>query len=312
MFNDAHETPYNPHSRRPAVAVTTGRIRHRVVAAVLVVLLVGVVAARGMPVAGTVSAAWAAPSSEGAIVSAQETTETGTETTETGTTGQSSSGSPGSWWAFGLALLGLAAGIAGIFFWDLFKTNRRQDKALQYLKQNPQLLSESDRARVLDKLTTGTEGLTRGLLGFSLIGLFAIALLYLLIRNPQISNSDVVQNAMAALITLVTAVVAFYFGTRSAQTSVQSLPPLAPGETVEEEPPPDEEGPPPPPDEEAEEFPASIPDNPDEAADEFAAVPDNPDEAADEFAAVPDNPDEAADEFAAVPDNPDEEASGST
>ena len=168
--------------------------------------------------------------SAGAILSAQEPT-------DTGTTDESLVGtSKGSWWAFGLALLGLAAGIGGIFFWDLYKTNRRQDKALEYLKRNPQILSESDRARMLDKLTTGTEGLTRGLLGFSLIGLFAIALLYLLIRNPEITNSDVVQNAMAALITLVTAVVAFYFGTRSAQTSIASLPPCrcAPGETMRE------------------------------------------------------------------------------
>ena len=205
--------------------MTTRRIRRRAVGAGLAVLLVGVVAVWGTPAAGTVAAASAAPASAGAILSAQEPT-------DTGTTGQSSSTSKGSWWAFGLALLGLAAGIGGLFFWDLYKTNRRQDKALEYLKRNPQILSESDRARVLDKLTTGTEGLTRGLLGFSLIGLFAIALLYLLIRNPEITNSDIVQNAMAALITLVTAVVSFYFGTRSAQTSVPSLPPLAPGETV--------------------------------------------------------------------------------
>jgi hypothetical protein len=230
--------------------VTTGRIRLRAVGAVLAVLLVGVVPVWGQPAVGTAAAASAAaPPSAGAIVSAQETT-------DTGTTGQSSSGGAGSWWAFGLVLFGLAAGIGGIFFWDLYKTNRRQDNALEYLKRNSAKLSEIDRARVLDKLTTGTEGLTRGLLGFSLIGLFAISLLYLLIRNPVNSNSDVVQNAMAALITLVTAVVSFYFGTRSAQTSISSLPPLPPGDVPEEgqeedgpPPPPDEDGPPPPPDE---------------------------------------------------------------
>ena len=251
--------------------MTSGRTSHRAIGAVLAVFVVGV-AALGILPAGMVSAVWAAPASAGAIVIAQETTETGTETTETGTTGQSSSGSAGSWWAFGLVLLGLAAGIAGIFFWDLYKTNRRQDKTLEYLKLDPQLLSESDRARVLDKLTTGTEGLTRGLLGFSLIGLFAIALLYLLIRNPEITNSDVVQNAMAALITLVTAVVAFYFGTRSAQTSASSIPPLAPGEKAEEEQLPDEDGAPQQPDEDGpalqpgedvEEFSGSVPDDPD-------------------------------------------------
>jgi hypothetical protein len=216
--------------------VTTRRIRRRAVGAGLAVLLVGVVAVWGTPAAGTVAAASASSASAGAFLSAQEPT-------ETGTTDESSSGSTGSWWAFGLVLVGLAAAIGGIFFWDLYRTNRRQDKALEYLRRNPEILSESDRARVLDKLTTGTEGLTRGLLGFSLIGLFAVALLYLLIRNPQITNDDIVQNAMAALITLVTAVVSFYYGTRSAQTSVPSLPPLAPGETVvDEEPLPDEEG----------------------------------------------------------------------
>jgi hypothetical protein len=184
--------------------VKTGRIRGRAGAA-LAFMLVGVVAA------------WAMPATAAA---------------QTDTTGQATAAEAGSWWAFGLVLLGLAAAIGGLFFWDLYKTNLRQDKALEFLRKNPKALSESDRARVLDKLTTGTEGLTRGLLGFSLIGLFAIALLYLLIRNPTITNTDVVQNAMAALITLVTAVVSFYYGTRSAQSSNPSVPPLAPGEDV--------------------------------------------------------------------------------
>src|SRR5215208_5568858 len=100
--------------------VTTGRIRRRfAVGAVLAVLFgAGVVAAWGTP-AGAVAAASSAPASARALAGAQQgTTDTGTTdtgTTDAGTTGRSSSGGAGSWWAFGLGLLGLAAAIGGIF-----------------------------------------------------------------------------------------------------------------------------------------------------------------------------------------------------
>ena len=136
--------------------------------------------------------------------------------------------SKGSWWAFGLALLGLAAGIGGIFFWDLYKTNRRQDKALEYLKRNPQILSESDRARTARQADDGDGGAdaraARVLADRSVRDRAAVPP----DQEPRDYELDVVQNAMAALITLVTAVVAFYFGTRSAQTSIASLPPPPP------------------------------------------------------------------------------------
>ena len=53
------------------------------------------------------------------------------------------------------------------------------------------------------------------------MSIFAAALFYLLIKNPTITHTTIVSNAMSALITLLTAIGAFYFGTRSTQTTAK-------------------------------------------------------------------------------------------
>jgi hypothetical protein len=107
--------------------------------------------------------------------------------------------------------------IGALYGTDLVWENRRQDKVLEYVKAHRDDLTQAQRAQLLDKLTDGTDGLVRALIALGAIGVFAAALFYFLIRNPHISNKTIVENAMTALVTLLTAITAFYFGTRAAQ-----------------------------------------------------------------------------------------------
>jgi hypothetical protein len=174
----------------------------------------------GGAAAAEVTAPTGASGATGAGSTSNPTGATGAGSTAKDSSGSKSSGSkPGSAWliVFFLVLLLVAVGIP--FIWDLRKSNQRKDEVLRLLKDpnSREILSPGDRAIAVDKLTSGTDGLTRGLLAFSLVGLFAAAILYLLIRDPAISHTQIVGNALAALITLVTSVVAFYFGSRAAQ-----------------------------------------------------------------------------------------------
>ena len=142
------------------------------------------------------------------------------------TTTPKSSGGSSTGWHFGSTglyvalLLGLVLLMVVPYVIDLVSTQKRQRELVDQIKTNTSPLSKPEQTKIIERATSGAEGLVRTLLTFALISVFAAALFYLLIKNPvTLHYSKIVGDAMSALITLVTAIVAFYFGTRSAQTS---------------------------------------------------------------------------------------------
>lgn len=182
---------------------------------IAVFLLVG-----GLLAASAVSSAAGTKTSSTGTSLASTSTPTGTTTTRTGAT--TASGSHGSTRLYVGVVLLFVVFIGVLYGIDLVWENRRQDKVLKYVETKPDDLTEAHRAQLLEKLTDGTDGLVRALIALGAIAVFAAALFYFLIRNPDISNKSIVQNAMTALVTLLTAVTAFYFGTRAAQRSSAS------------------------------------------------------------------------------------------
>jgi hypothetical protein len=145
-------------------------------------------------------------------------TSVGSASTSTTSTGPAkASGSHGSTGLYVGVVVLFVLFIGALYGTDLVWENRRQDKVLEYVKAHRDDLTQDQRAQLLDKLTDGTDGLVRALIALGAIGVFAAALFYFLIRNPDISNKTIVENAMTALVTLLTAITAFYFGTRAAQ-----------------------------------------------------------------------------------------------
>lgn len=184
---------------------------------ILVVLLVGgALAASAVSAAGTRASSTSATVASTSASTAGSTTSTGSTTT-TGST--ATSGSSGSIGLYVGVLLLVVLFIGVLYGIDLVWGNRRQDKVLKYIQDKPTALTKDDRAELLEKLTDGTDGLVRALMALGSIAVFASALLYFLIRNPAVSNKSIVENAMTALVTLLTAITAFYFGTRAGQQS---------------------------------------------------------------------------------------------
>ncbi len=141
---------------------------------------------------------------------------------------------------FVLLLVGLFLLVGVPYLIDLIWTNKRQDKVLELARTKQGSLSETEFDHLINRATRGTDGLNRALMAFAVIGIFAAALFYILVKNPDIKSSDIVGNAISALITLLTAIVAFYFGTRSAQTSAEASQPRP---IFEPSPSPEEEAP---------------------------------------------------------------------
>ena len=196
------------------------RLRSVTIGLLLVLLLAaGLVtgSALGDPAAGAVSASTSTDTSASTDAS---TTSASTPTSTQATTDAAvATGSEGSTGLYVALLVGLLFFIGVLYCIDLVWTNRRQDRLLKLAETRPESLSATQRDRLIERLASGTEGLVRALIALSAIGVFAAALFYFVIKNPTITNSSIVGNAMSALITLLTAIVAFYFGARAAQTS---------------------------------------------------------------------------------------------
>lgn len=178
----------------------------------VVALGVGLLTAYALP--GAISAAGEAATS---------TTAPSISTATPASSGGAATGShPGSTWLYVLLLLGLVLLLMIPYFWDLAATLKRQKEFLGNLKTNSEFVTKRELDQVVDRATGGSEGLVRTLITFGVVSIFAAALLYLLIKDPTIKHSKIVGDSMTALVTLLTAIVAFYFGTRSAQTSASS------------------------------------------------------------------------------------------
>jgi uncharacterized protein YneF (UPF0154 family) len=157
----------------------------------------------------------------GTTLSGTTATTTPISTTSAATTATDASSSSGGSTALYVALLiGLFLFIGVLYGLDLVRANRRQDKLVELVRTNPHLLEKEPKlVDAVSSAANGTDGLVRSLMAFSAIGLFAAALFYVLIKNPNIEQSSVVGNAIAALTTLLTAIVAFYFGSRANSTA---------------------------------------------------------------------------------------------
>ena len=135
--------------------------------------------------------------------------------------GATTASHPGSTWLYVVLLLGLVLLLVIPYVIDLRQTQKRQKELIGYAKDDSGFLNARELNQVVDRATSGSEGLVRTLITFGVMSIFAAALLYLLIKNPTIKHTTIVSNAISALITLLTAIVAFYFGTRSTQTTAK-------------------------------------------------------------------------------------------
>jgi hypothetical protein len=64
--------------------------------------------------------------------------------------------------------------------------------------------------------------LARSLLSFAVVGFLGLSLLYVLVERPTNHPEDLIQNLITLVGTLATAVVAFYFGSRAAESTSRS------------------------------------------------------------------------------------------
>jgi type II secretory pathway pseudopilin PulG len=125
----------------------------------------------------------------------------------------------GSTWVFIALMAGLALFVAVPYVIDVIRTHRRWDDLLEAAKEKEGGFSVEDlRAFTVEK-PNGVEGLARALMAFVVIGILGAALFYVLVETPTENSGTIISNLLSTLGTLATAIIAFYFGTRAAESA---------------------------------------------------------------------------------------------
>jgi hypothetical protein len=79
----------------------------------------------------------------------------------------------------------------------------------------------------------GTSGLSRTSMALAVIVVIGFALAYLLVENPYANSSRLANDIVVALTTTLAAIVAFYYGSRTALESAAQASPESDGESAD-------------------------------------------------------------------------------